>query len=1239
MKKIHHTFLKALPFLLLFTAAAQGQWLTLHTFASKPYCIHFLDREQAPKVGFVGLHGEIWRTADRGKTWNQISTPASLVGNVLSFSFKDSLIGWCSADQQFSQTSNGPGCFKTTDGGLTWAPLPPIGNRPCVYYNPSSHALILTAWDRNQTGGINSAVSNDDGQTWVDIPNAGWMNGVAFVSNNVGIMTTYRFDDNTSGNYFISTNGGFSWNPVNEQREAWQPLSVPSRAVYFASAEGLRHYLRSNDNGNTWDTVCIFDSIISIDSYLTGDTRGDWDALYVQSFTANVPNATTNILGSVTQGKTWINLCGPANSSDTRMYWVSDTLWALDMNDYTLYYNPYGLKNTDKLLQFSTPQIDLYSNGCLDIDSMLRMLNFSTCPTFNVVLTKVEVSGNKSVFVVKSPILPHQVNPADSFKITFKPAKPTTDSTTLVIDYTIGGLSFEKRIKLRGFIIPGFQAFLKNLTAVLSADCNPIDTFVTVSAGACTGLQLDSVALTNTNPFSLGTINTPQSISANGTLKIPIHIAIAPVGTYTTKVVVKLTGGSITKDTSIDLTVTIVSNTQLVTNLTPAAVAFDTTSTCAVKFDTVFVKNTLCKKLYIASADIQPVSTDYTIVSPAMPDSVDAGAVKKFVVRFAPTSIGSKNIQLHFGISLDKTTIKDTFVTINGSGYTPIDVASAGGNTIVFTPIQYCDSGAKNITLTNLSCDSLTVIQVIPPGASDFIAPAGLTGKGMKPNDSLNFTILELPSSAGAKADSILVKVRTVSGAEQWIVLYLNGTVLPKHRLMSFTDLIHLDSLPPCTNYDTTLVIKNLGVCDTLILTSVTDSGYSLLSATSADIGKHIAPGGSFTVSIHIAASNTMQGKGSIHLFGNGFDTIITISTTSRVGGIPFTLNVSDSLFSTTSCSSVTREFTFKNASCNPIVIDAASISGSTQFTFVPAVKLPITIQPGDSAKIFIQFDPTAFGDSLATFLYHSATYAGQVKLRGTATGSRQFAHLTLALSSGSLPVQRVGSTVGIDLIWQDPLAAGVGLTSVEATMNYGDNTLTPKLPDIVAASGWTISCATPSTGRLDLCLSKTNGSAITAGSILATIPFFATISDVDRTTITLPNASFNNGDSLFAVCVLSPLASASIDFKIDSECAIPTLKHFLGTGKIFDKIMVIPNPSSRGEKEVLVTLSLNQASAVELSLTDILGRIVYEQRSDEQQTGLKEYHIPIQEAASGTYIIRLSASGETASIPLAIKR
>jgi len=79
MKKLHHTLLKALPFLLLFTAAAQGQWLTLHTFASKPYCVHFLDREQAPKVGFVGLHGEIWRSADRGKTWNQVQTPASLV--------------------------------------------------------------------------------------------------------------------------------------------------------------------------------------------------------------------------------------------------------------------------------------------------------------------------------------------------------------------------------------------------------------------------------------------------------------------------------------------------------------------------------------------------------------------------------------------------------------------------------------------------------------------------------------------------------------------------------------------------------------------------------------------------------------------------------------------------------------------------------------------------------------------------------------------------------------------------------------------------------------------------------------------------------------------------------------------------------------------------------------------------------------------------------------------------------
>lgn len=661
----------------------------------------------------------------------------------------------------------------------------------------------------------------------------------------------------------------------------------------------------------------------------------------------------------------------------------------------------------------------------------------------------------------------------------------------------------------------------------------------------------------------------------------------------------------------------------------PATVDFGTISACTEIYDTIIVANNGCSGATLTES-IDNTGLGLSIFK-HLSSSLKEHASDTIILKLKPSSSGPFSTTLHI-----KYQNGDLSIPVTGDAI--VNITALPGNTITYDPIAVCDTTSRQITIANFSCDSITIIQVTPPSA-DFISPTGLTGKKIHADDSLTITILEDPSGPGSKSDSMIVKVRTASGVEQLLTIYLKATVLPKRRVMSFDELVRVDSLPPCTPFDTVLVIRNLGICDTLILGSVTSSGFTLLNASSSDIGRRIGPGETFNVSVHITPSTSMDGTATIHLLGNGFDSIITITTTSRTGGKPFTLSVTDSLFSTTACNTATRVFTFKNASCNPIVIDGLLLTGSSQFTFTPKPGASITIQPGDSTKIIVQFDPTATGDSLATFSYHSGTFSGQVKLRGTATGSRQYARLTLALSAGSLPVQRAGSTVSIDLIWQDPLSAGIGLTAVGATLNYGDNILTPKLSDITVIGGWTISCANPSTGRLDLCLSKSDASAIAPGTVLATIPFFATISDVDRTTVTLPGASFNNGDSTFAICVLSPLASASIDFKIDSECSLPTLKHFLATGKIFDKIVVIPNPSTRGEKEVLISLSLNQASKVELSLSDILGRTIYEQRNDESQTGLKEYRLPLSETSNGTYIIRVSAAGETASIPLSIRR
>ncbi len=1204
---------------------AHSQWLPLHTFGKPISGIHFLDREKKPNIGFVGLTGEIWRTLDRGKTWVQSTTPALLNGSVRSFSFKDSLVGWSCA----SQPDDKQACFKTTDGGLSWTALPPVGDRTFVYYNLTSQALILGSWNRQSVAGIATAVSTDDGANWNNISNTGWMNGVAFTTPLLGVMSTFRFDNSNAGNYSITTDGGLTWNNTTEARESWQPVAIPGSSTLFASAEGPKQILQSSDNGTSWQQIFTFNSSVE----LTGDIRGDASALYVQT--------RSNVFVSGDQGKSWLDLCGPGNDPDTRMYWVSDTLWAGDLATGTLWYNPYGLKNNDKLLQFQKNEIDFVSNGCVNVDSLLRMQNFSTCDTWKVLILQLDITG-KPVFTIKKPILPKVVGVVDSIRLSYNPDDALPDSAKLHIKYSIGGIIKEIFIPLKGSVVPGFQAILQsNLSATISTDCNAVDTFVTITAGTCDSLRVVTASISGSPVFTLGATTIPITLAANKTYKLPIHIAIAPIANYTAQVQLRLISGGITRDTTIPLSVDIVSNTQLVTNISKPMVQFDSVSTCAPKFDTIYIRNTLCKKLYLSALNIQPAGPDFTIVSTSstLPDSLNYNSIEQVIIAFAPKSIGKKLGQLHLTISLDNITTKDTSITLDGVGSSGSNITTSAGNILQFNQISVCDTLSQVVQLFNNGCDSLTITQIVGSSDGDFSISNSSIGTIVAPGTA-PIIIEEHPTASGTKYDSVQLKVHTSSGADQWLTIYITATILPKQRQIAFDNIIRFDSLSLCTPFDTIVWIKNLGVCDTLVFDNISASGFALLSASSSNLPRSIAPGDSLGIAVHISASNNMQGTAVIRLRGVTIDTIFTIKTTSRSTGPPFTLLISDSIFSSTFCNPAKRSFTFKNASCDTIVIDNISLLGSAQFVFVPNPSLPYKIAPGDSLPVVVEFDPTLSGDSVGVLNYHLLTgnVSGAVQLVGKLQGSKQTARIIIQLDANSLSTQAVGIPLGIDLISQDAIGASIPMTSLQVTLNYNDNVLTPLASQTTALSGWSITSITPKVGALDIDLARVGNTVISAGSTIAHIVFATTVGSVDKTTISTPLSTFNNGDPIFNSCVLSTLAISQIDFSLTPECGEPYLVRYLATGKVFDNIILAPNPVSGNNKNVNMQLQLHTPSRLIIAVSDILGRQIFEQQFDEQERGLKQYVIPVGNIRSGHYIVRIYSNEQTASVPLLIK-
>jgi len=104
--------------------------------------------------------GGLWKTADGGKTWSKLAFdgdfdgagPSALCGEVIAFDLKDPETIYVGTESK--------GCFKSTDGGATWASLGVVNERvtsvvvwPWEYVNPvagrgMSHLCVTTCPDK-----------------------------------------------------------------------------------------------------------------------------------------------------------------------------------------------------------------------------------------------------------------------------------------------------------------------------------------------------------------------------------------------------------------------------------------------------------------------------------------------------------------------------------------------------------------------------------------------------------------------------------------------------------------------------------------------------------------------------------------------------------------------------------------------------------------------------------------------------------------------------------------------------------------------------------------------------------------------------------------------------------------------------------------------------------------------------------------------------------------------------------
>ncbi len=1184
----------------------RAQWQQIGTFGSQINSVTFLDKEKHPEIGFVGTaSGGVWRTSDFGKTWTKTTTPVTLVSIVTDFTFKDGKTGWLSC--RFTTTT--PGIYQTTDSGKSWVGLNFSGDQTGISYNKTSSTLVTTSWSNG------NALSMNDGVTWtVNSAGNAKQNGISYSTPLSGIMSTF------TNNFYTTVDGGLSWQVNPNTSESWQPLGVTGTNTFFIAAERQGQVLRSNDGGMTWNVTHQFPASEAI----SGDIRGSLSSLFLQG--------RDYFYISTDEGVTWRNYCGPGNAYDTRFYVVGDTVYAGTI-DGSLWWNPFGTTKNDKLLDFTPTLYQFASAGCFTIDTFVHYVNKSTCT--DVTITGIGILGSSTFSLINKPSIPHLAAALDSIRVRYSPDDLKDDSAQLIINYVIDGKAYEVKIDLKGKGLPGenIKQIPSQLDLLLASDCVQIDTSITIINGPCDSLTISQINLSDPTLFTITNPPTlPFTLKAGDKLTLKLRVNTTTPVNSVSQLTITVTSNGSSHPLNIPLKLVVLKSSEPQAKLSESAIKFDSVSICFSRRDTIRFTNTLCKPLVLSSVTIAPADPTLSILyMPALTRTLATGESDSIILLYAPTAIAplASNLKLRFEFTQNNFRDTDIAITGRGRAFIDADIADAA---LAFDAILPCEQSELSTYLINHSCDSITITEIILPRDKGFIPIDPKVGDKISSGDSIKIRILESPVSDGAKFDAILIRVRTKSGAEKLLTLKLFGTVNPKVHLLSLPSILKLDSLAPCTPFDTIIHLQNLGACDTITLDSINLYGPSWFTLLGGPLLPHqLLPGETVDIVLQFKPGGSAVGTGGIHLKGVGIDTIIQLAVTAQRRGQPFTLSIPDSTFPAFLCKTSSRTFSISNAGCDVTTIDSLSLrGGNPQYAFYPPLQLPLKVTPGEVVTFTVTFDPSLPGDSTALLFIQSIgnNVTQTIRLSGSLAGAKQTARLDLMLSAGGkIASIRAGEFLKIKIFLRDAISVSRDLNKIQLDLSFFDNVLT--VTNNFTAGGWV---PKPSFGKgyFGLELSRNVVTPLSADELLAEITFYTTIGDSAYSPISLSDIKFNDGDSLYNSCVLAPLALAPLRIDINDTCGDAFIRGYIRKDtKIFDSLIIVPNPSNGGN--TTIAFDLNQKNDVTLSLVNATGAAFNSRIYRDLDKGRHTLNLPNAKVAEGFYFVKLEAPGGSA--------
>jgi len=437
-------------------------------------------------------------------------------------------------------------------------------------------------------------------------------------------------------------------------------------------------------------------------------------------------------------------------------------------------------------------------------------------------------------------------------------------------------------------------------------------------------------------------------------------------------------------------------------SVSPSSVSFGSvtvgqTATASVALTNGSTDTVQVSQISISGQGFQQVN------SAALPVNIGPGDTYNVTVEFAPTAAGAASGQI--SVASTAAGASNVSVSLSGTG------TAAGKQPVTLLNGLSCSYGA----MTGAGSDSCTVTL---SGA----APSG----GLSVNLSSNSGSIKVPATVtvaqNASSATFAATVSAVSSATSGTLTASAGGVTETFALkLNAADRVLSASLTSVSFGDVTV---NTSTQQALVLESAGTASLTINSASLSGSGFSIS-GGSFPITLSpnqvvvlqvqfaptsagaaaakltITSNATSGGTMQIAVSGTG----TAASSSSSTTGAVLSVNSATIAFGSISLNTpATQSLTLSSTGSSAVTVSGATVTG-TGFTLAGGT-FPITLNPGQSAVLNVQFDPTATGAA-----------AGQVTIASNSTGG---ATTLVALTGTGVS----SSTYTVNLTWNAPASS-----------------------------------------------------------------------------------------------------------------------------------------------------------------------------------------------------------------------